>query len=134
MVATAARTLLESLDRIPNDDDRTKISIIAVDSCLHFFSLPAGSTEPQMLVVGDLEDIFLPKPSDLLVNLVEAKTAIESLLARLSDMFKETHNVGSALGAALQAAFKLVVSLIIIHPLCSKLIDIFDDSLTLEEK
>lgn len=39
MVATAARTLLESLDRIPNDDARTKISIIAVDSCLHFFSL-----------------------------------------------------------------------------------------------
>lgn len=39
MVATAARTLLESLDRLPNDDSRTKISIIAVDSCLHFFSL-----------------------------------------------------------------------------------------------
>lgn len=40
MVATAARTLLESLDRIPNEDSRTKISILAVDSCLHFFSLP----------------------------------------------------------------------------------------------
>lgn len=39
MVATAARTLLESLDRLPNEDSRTKISIIAVDSCLHFFSL-----------------------------------------------------------------------------------------------
>lgn len=62
-----------------------------------------------MLVVGDLEDVFLPKPSDLLVNLAEAKTAIESLLGRLSDMFKDTHNVGNALGAALQAAFKLVV-------------------------
>lgn len=70
----------------------------------------AGSTEPAMLVVGDLEDIFLPKPTDILVNLVEAKVAIESLLTRLSDMFKDTHNVGSALGAALQAAFKLVVS------------------------
>lgn len=110
MVATAARTLLESLDRIPNDDSRTKISIIAVDSCLHFFSLPTGATEPSMLVVGDLDDVFLPKPSDILVNLVEAKAAIESLLGRLSDMFKDTHNTGNALGGALQAAFKLVVS------------------------
>jgi protein transport protein SEC24 len=43
MVATAARTLLESLDRLPNEDSRTKISIIAVDSCLHFFSLAVSS-------------------------------------------------------------------------------------------
>lgn len=40
MVATAARTLLESLDRIPNQDSRTKVAFIAVDSCLHFFTLP----------------------------------------------------------------------------------------------
>lgn len=62
-----------------------------------------------MLVVGDLEDVFLPKPNDILVNLVEARAAIETLLGRLGDMFKDTHNVGSALGPALQAAFKLVV-------------------------
>lgn len=63
-----------------------------------------------MLVVGDLEDVFLPKPSDILVNLVEAKAAIESLLTRLGEMFKDTHDVGNGLGAALQAAFKLIVS------------------------
>jgi len=64
-----------------------------------------------MLVVSDLEDVFLPKPSDLLVNVVEARPAIESMLKRLSDMFKDTYVTGSALGAGLQAAFKLVVSL-----------------------
>ncbi|CAD6937165.1 unnamed protein product, partial [Tilletia laevis] len=40
MVATAARTLLESLDRLPNEDSRTKIAIIGVDTSLHFFCLP----------------------------------------------------------------------------------------------
>ncbi|POY75735.1 hypothetical protein BMF94_1145 [Rhodotorula taiwanensis] len=108
MVATAARTLLESLDRIPNADDRTKISLICVDSCLHFFTLPEGSSEPSMLVVGDLDDVFLPKPNDILVNLVEAKAGIENLLTRLNDMFVETNNTGNALGAGLQAAFKLI--------------------------
>ncbi|GAA5885064.1 hypothetical protein JCM16303_006387 [Sporobolomyces ruberrimus] len=108
MVATAARTLLESLDRLPNDDSRTKIAIIGVDSCLHFFTLAAGAPDPTMLVVGDLDDVFLPKPNDILVNLVEAKSGIENLLSRLNDMFHDTHNTGNALGAGLQAAFKLI--------------------------
>ncbi|GAA99249.1 uncharacterized protein L969DRAFT_48143 [Mixia osmundae IAM 14324] len=108
MVATAARTLLESLDRLPNEGDRAKISIIAIDTCLHFFSVNPGATEPNMLVVGDLDEIFLPKPADILLNLTEARAGIESLLGRLNDMFKDTHSVGSALGPALQAAYKLI--------------------------
>ena len=63
-----------------------------------------------MLVVGDLDDVFLPKPADLLVSLSEARASMESLLSRLSDMFKDNHNVGNAMSSALQAAYKLVVS------------------------
>lgn len=40
MVAVAARTILESLDRVPNADERTKVAFIAVSTSLHFFSLP----------------------------------------------------------------------------------------------
>jgi hypothetical protein len=39
MVATAATTILETLDRIPNDEGRTKIGIITVDSSIHFYNL-----------------------------------------------------------------------------------------------
>lgn len=39
MVATAARTLLENLDYIPNEDDETRISILAFDTSLYFFSM-----------------------------------------------------------------------------------------------
>jgi protein transport protein SEC24 len=108
MVATAARTILESLDLLPNADKRTKVAFIAVSTSLHFFSLPAGATEGSMMVVSDLSDVFLPKPVDLLVNLDESRGAIESLLTRLSDMFSESHVVGNALGSALQAAHQLV--------------------------
>jgi protein transport protein SEC24 len=108
MVATAARTILENLDNLPNADKRTKIAIIAVSTSLHFFSLPPGSAEASMLVVPDLTDVFLPKPVDLLVNLNESRPAIESLLNRLSDMFQDSHIVGNALGSALQAAHQLI--------------------------
>lgn len=62
-----------------------------------------------MLVVSDLEEIYLPKPNDLLVNLTEARPALESLLGRLSDMFKDSVTVGSAVGPAMQAAHKMIV-------------------------
>lgn len=107
MVATAARTILETLDRIPNQENRTKVALIGVDTSLHFFCLPTGSTEAEMLVVSDLDDVFLPKPNDLLVNLSEARAGFEALLSNLGDMFKDNTTSGSALGSALQAAYKL---------------------------
>ncbi|KAJ8489583.1 hypothetical protein ONZ45_g13530 [Pleurotus djamor] len=82
MVATATRTIMENLDRIPDEDGRTKISIIY--------------------------DVFLPKPTDLLVNLVECRASLEALLGRVNDMFQDNMTVGSALGPALQAGFKLM--------------------------
>ncbi|KDN42961.1 hypothetical protein RSAG8_06487, partial [Rhizoctonia solani AG-8 WAC10335] len=108
MVATGARAILESLDRIPNADDRTKVAIIGFDVALHFFSVVADSTDVTMLVVSDLEDVFLPKPTDLLINLKEARAGIEALLGRLNEMFQDSHAIGSALGPALQAAYKLI--------------------------
>ena len=71
-----------------------------------------GSTDSSMLVVSDVDDVFLPKPTDLLVNLAEAKASLESLLGRINDMFQDNHTVGSALGPALQAGFKLMVCIL----------------------
>lgn len=61
-----------------------------------------------MLVVSDLEDPFLPQPEDLLCNLSECRPTLEALLNRMNEMFKDTQNVGNALGPALQSAYKLV--------------------------
>jgi protein transport protein SEC24 len=63
-----------------------------------------------MIVMSDMDDVFLPLPEDLLVTLEMARDAIVCLLERLPNMFKNTHVTGNALGTALQAASKLVVS------------------------
>ncbi|KAJ7927616.1 protein transporter SEC24 [Mycena leptocephala] len=108
MVATATRALLENLDRIPDDDNITKVGIICYDVSLYFFSMAPGSTDSTMLVVSDIDDVFLPKPTDLLVNLSEARPALEALLGRIGDMFQENSIIGSALGPALLAGSKLM--------------------------
>ncbi|GKT82792.1 protein transporter SEC24 [Colletotrichum tofieldiae] len=65
LLATSARTILDSLDRIPNADRRTRLGFIAVDSSLHYFSVPKDgeeNAETSMLVVSDLDEPFLPVP------------------------------------------------------------------------
>jgi protein transport protein SEC24 len=46
MVATATRTILENLDRLPNEDQRTKIAIIAYDTSVYFFSMSVSYLVP----------------------------------------------------------------------------------------
>ncbi|KAJ2745038.1 COPII subunit [Coemansia sp. BCRC 34301] len=105
------QTILSALDRIPNIDNRTKVAFIAVDSSLHYFQVRPNSTEPQQLVVSDLDDIFLPSPTDLLLNLYECRQGIECLLSRFESMFKTNHSVGNALCPAILAAQKLLGTL-----------------------
>ena len=64
-----------------------------------------------MLVVSDIEDVFLPKPNDLLVNIAESRASLEALLGRIGEMFQDNSIMGSAMGPALQAGFKLMVSI-----------------------
>ncbi|EEP80589.1 SEC24 protein [Uncinocarpus reesii 1704] len=111
LLATAARCIKESLDRIPNTDRRTRLGFIAVDSSLHYFTIPrdgSESSDPSMLVVSDLDEPFLPIPGDLLVTLTESRENIEIFLDKLQEMFQNTQNGGSAMGSALRAGHKLI--------------------------
>ncbi|KAF7713641.1 Protein transport protein [Penicillium ucsense] len=111
LLATSARCILESLDRIPNADRRTRLGFIAVDSSLHYFSIPrdgSPSSDPRMLVISDLEEPFLPIPGDLLVTLSECRENIETFLNKLQEMFQNTQSNSCAMGSALRAGYKLI--------------------------
>ncbi|GCB67484.1 hypothetical protein scyTo_0015121, partial [Scyliorhinus torazame] len=101
------QSLLENFDKLPGDS-RTRVGFITFDSTVHFFNLQEGVSQPQMLIVSDIEDIFIPTPDSLMVNLHESKELIKDLLKVLPTMFTNTRETHSALGPALQAAFKLM--------------------------
>ncbi|XP_062964054.1 protein transport protein Sec24B isoform X3 [Cynocephalus volans] len=102
-----SQSLLENLDKLPGDS-RTRIGFMTFDSTIHFYNLQEGLSQPQMLIVSDIDDVFLPTPDSLLVNLYESKELIKDLLNALPNMFTNTRETHSALGPALQAAFKLM--------------------------
>ncbi|KAM1626594.1 hypothetical protein ACFXTN_013579 [Malus domestica] len=54
-----------------------------------------------MMVVSNLDDVFVPLPDDLLVNLSESRSVVES-------MFQDNVNVESAFGPALKASLMLM--------------------------
>ncbi|KAI4597851.1 COPII subunit [Pestalotiopsis sp. 9143b] len=111
LLATSARTILDSLNRIPNADRRTRLGFIAVDSSLHYFAVPKDgdeNAETSMLVVSDLDEPFLPVPQDLLVPLTESRESIENFLTKLPEMFQNNQNNGSCMGSALRAGHKLI--------------------------
>ncbi|KAM4826933.1 protein transport protein Sec24A isoform 2-T2 [Thomomys bottae] len=104
---SVCQSLLDNLDLLPGNT-RTKIGFITFDSTIHFYSLQEGLSQPQMLIVSDIEDVFVPMPENLLVNLNESKELVQDLLKTLPQMFTKTLETQSALGPALQAAFKLM--------------------------
>ncbi|XP_061747368.1 protein transport protein Sec24A isoform X1 [Nerophis ophidion] len=101
------QSVLDNINTLPGDS-RTKIGFITFDSTIHFYNLQEGLSQPQMLIVSDIDDIFLPTPDSLLVNLNESKELVQDLLKSLPTLFEKTMETQSVLGSALQAAFKLV--------------------------
>uniref|UniRef100_A0A8C8MHQ1 SEC24 homolog B, COPII coat complex component n=1 Tax=Oncorhynchus tshawytscha TaxID=74940 RepID=A0A8C8MHQ1_ONCTS len=103
------QTLLENLDKMPGDT-RTRVGFITFNSTIHFYNLHESLSQPQMLVVSDIDDIFIPTHDSLLVNLKESRALVRVLLTSLPGMFSQTRETHSALGPALQAAYKLMSS------------------------
>nr|XP_003464561.3 protein transport protein Sec24A [Cavia porcellus] len=104
---SVCQSLLDNLDLLPGNT-RTKIGFVTFDSTIHFYSLQEGLSQPQMLVISDIDDVFIPMPENLLVNLNESKELVQGLLKTLPQMFTKSLETQSALGPALQAAFKLM--------------------------
>ncbi|EDO16717.1 hypothetical protein Kpol_1003p22 [Vanderwaltozyma polyspora DSM 70294] len=110
LLATATRTILETLDSIPNRDERTRVSFVCVDSSLHFFSIPLDedSDQVKMMDIGDLEEPFLPRPNSMVVPLNSCRKNIEKLLNMIPEIFKYNIMPSFALGSALKSVYNMI--------------------------
>ncbi|KAL1350755.1 hypothetical protein HN51_014766 [Arachis hypogaea] len=110
MIQIVAETIKSCLDELPGFP-RTQIGFATFDSTIHFYNMKSSLTQPQMLVVSDLDDVFVPLPDDLLVNLSESRSVVETFLDSLPSMFQDNANVESAFGPALKAVFMVMSQL-----------------------
>lgn len=98
------QTILQELPRSEGDSEsRVRVGFVTYSSVVHFYNLKASLAQPQMLVVPDVHDMFVPLLDGCLVSVQEASSLIDSLLEQIPVMFGETRETETVLGAAIQA-------------------------------
>lgn len=108
MVHSAAKGIKDSLDDLPGQG-RTKVGFITFDNAVHYYNLSSELSAPQMMVVADLKELFVPLPDHLLVNLQESRAVVDQFLDSLPEMFVKNPVVSqSCLGPALKAGFTVM--------------------------
>ncbi|KAH0534755.1 hypothetical protein KQX54_007979, partial [Cotesia glomerata] len=106
-LAIVCNTISEELSKLPGDS-RMQVGFLAIDSAVHFFSMPDNVSQPHELIMLDVDDVFLPCPDNLIVNLKEREELVRDLLTQLPTKFTGTLDNNNALGAGLQVAYKLM--------------------------
>lgn len=104
---TFCDSLIDELDKLPGDG-RTQVGFITYHRTLQFYQMGEGSSQATQLIVGDVDDVFLPSPSDLLANLSNCREQIVNMLSDLPELFNGSQETETCLGAALQAAYKMM--------------------------
>jgi protein transport protein SEC24 len=107
MIQSAVNAIKRSLDDLPGSP-RTQVGFITFDHQIHFYNLKSSLKSPQMLIVSDIHDVIIPLPDDLLVNLQESRSVVDSFLEALPTMFKSNTMSQSCTGPALMAAKRVI--------------------------
>ncbi|KAK4053375.1 COPII coat Sec23p-Sfb3p heterodimer component [Microbotryomycetes sp. JL201] len=81
-----------------------RIGILTFDKTVNFFNLRPGLDQAQMLVVPDIEEMFLPMMEGFLVDPYESRSVIENLLDSLPNLTAETSITEAAIGGPIKAA------------------------------
>ncbi|CAI4228469.1 unnamed protein product [Auanema sp. JU1783] len=108
---TLSEQLLINLDVLPGDD-RTQLAFIAVDSSIHFFQFSStGNLPPKQLIVDDIDEMFLPTNSGLLVSLKKNKERVRAFIQQIPTIFEKPTSSVNCLGAALNIAHELIADI-----------------------
>ena len=90
-----------------------RVGFVTYDSKVHFYNINKGLSQPQMMTVGDVGDMFVPLVEGFMVNAEESEAVIDALMEQIPAMFGETRETETVLGPVIQAgkeAFKARLS------------------------
>ncbi|KAL2492176.1 Protein transport protein Sec24-like [Abeliophyllum distichum] len=102
--AAACSAINQVIADLP-EGPRTMVGIATFDSSIHFYNLKRALQQPLMLIVPDVQDVYTPLQSDIIVQLSECRQHLEVLLESIPTMFQNSRTTDSAFGAAIKAAF-----------------------------
>ncbi|KAM5192046.1 protein transport protein Sec24D isoform 2-T3 [Mantella aurantiaca] len=101
------KTLLDHLPREENSESSSiRVGFVTYDKVLHFYNVNSNLAQPQMMVVTDTSDVFLPLLDGFLVDFNESRSVINNLLGQIPDMFAETNESNTVFAPVIQAGME----------------------------
>lgn len=92
------------------DKSEIRVGFVTYHKELHFYNVKSSLAQPQMMVVSDLEDMFVPLVDGFLVKLSESEAVIDSLLAQIPTLFADCKETETVLGPVIQAGLDALKS------------------------
>ncbi|XP_051284770.1 protein transport protein Sec24D isoform X2 [Dicentrarchus labrax] len=110
LICDELKTLLENLPREEGaESSAIKVGFVTYNKILHFYNVKSALAQPQMMVVSDTAEMFVPLLDGFLVNYQESRAVISNLLDQIPDMFADTNESETVFAPVIQAgveAFK----------------------------
>uniref|UniRef100_A0A0A9W2S1 Protein transport protein Sec24C n=1 Tax=Lygus hesperus TaxID=30085 RepID=A0A0A9W2S1_LYGHE len=83
-----------------------KVGFITYNSSVHFYNMNPNLGQPQMLVVGDVHEMFMPLLDGFLVDVEQSEGLIDMLMQQIPTMFADTKETETILAPAIQAGLE----------------------------
>ncbi|TMW54456.1 hypothetical protein DOY81_000448 [Sarcophaga bullata] len=110
------------------DKSKMRVGFITYNSTVHFYNIKASLAQPQMMVVGDVQDMFMPLLDGFLCNPEESEVVIDALMEQIPKMFVDTKETETILYPAIQAGLEALKA-----SNCSGKLLVFNSSLPIAE-
>ncbi|XP_063261919.1 protein transport protein Sec24C isoform X4 [Prinia subflava] len=107
LICEELKSLLDYLPREGNmEESAIRVGFVTYNKVLHFYNVKSSLAQPQMMVVSDVADMFVPLLDGFLVNVSESRTVIASLLDQIPEMFADTRETETVFAPVIQAGLE----------------------------
>uniref|UniRef100_A0A6P4EQB4 Protein transport protein Sec24C n=1 Tax=Drosophila rhopaloa TaxID=1041015 RepID=A0A6P4EQB4_DRORH len=88
------------------DKSKVRVGFITYNSTVHFYNIKSSLAQPQMMVVGDVQEMFMPLLDGFLCHPEESAAVIDALMEEIPRMFADTKETETILYPAIQAGLE----------------------------
>ncbi|KAM5255384.1 protein transport protein Sec24D isoform 2-T2 [Ctenodactylus gundi] len=104
LICEELKTVLGKLPKEEQEETSAiRVGFITYNKVLHFFNVKSNLAQPQMMVVTDVGEVFVPLLDGFLVNYQESQSVIHNLLDQIPEMFADSNENETIFAPVIQA-------------------------------
>ncbi|XP_068961002.1 protein transport protein Sec24D isoform X1 [Petaurus breviceps papuanus] len=107
LICEELKTVLENLPKEEQEEASSiRVGFVTYNKVLHFFNVKCNLAQPQMMVVTDVAEVFVPLLDGFLVNYQESKAVIHNLLDQIPEIFADSNENETVFAPVVQAGME----------------------------